>query len=481
MDFLISRIIKTFLTVLVTAAILVGVIFGGIKLVQKFSATETNETKPTNNQQNEPNEETEKPENTSKNPEKVQYFTVKNPGLSTSSTNEPTSITFANNLTKTGLIVAEQEVDLFAELSGKITKIYTPEGSYVKKGQLIAEIGDSTQLKSTVINYNSAIESLRIAENSLYLSSQSGYVDLSTFDNQLRAAKIGLDQTVSQLAAPQQPTTTPTTTPSDDSIVLNQTPLPSELTSNTQSRNTILLAQNQIDLIQKQLRSSELKTNVQLLGLKSQVNQVRSQLELTRLSLDSAKLKAPITGYITALNIDNGSQVGPQAPIATISNLSNILIEASITPEDLLKIQNLPNVSVIVGSREIPGKISYISKTANRISKTLTIRVTPTLDKETILIANTFAKLRFSKNPTELKTPEKAAADNSIKAPISAIRFAESGSQVALINAESKIEFRTVKLSNISNGQANISSGLKSGDKVVIDISKVSEGQTITL
>lgn len=477
MDFLLSRIIKTFLTVLFTAAILVAIIFGGIKLVQKFSAKEVNE--PTDNTQVNNNK-----------PQKVQYFTVKNPGLSNNSNSteeeKPTTIAFNNNLTKTGLIVAEQEVDLFAELSGKITKIYSPEGSYVKKGQIIAEIGDSTQLKSAVINYNSAIESLRIAENSLYLSSQSGYVDLSTFDNQLRAAKIGLDQTVNQLSAPQTSTTNPTTlaqgqTPSDDSIVLNPTPLPSELTSNIQSRNTILLAQNQIDLIQKQLRSSELKTNVQLLGLKSQVNQVRSQLELTRLSLDSAKLKAPITGYITTLNIDNGSQVGPQAPIATISNLNTIVIEASITPEDLLKIQNLPNVSVIVGGREIPGKITYISKTANRISKTLTIRVTPTLDKENTLIANTFAKLRFSKKPTELKSPEQAASENSIKTPISAIRFAESGSQVAIINTENKIEFRTVKLSNISNGQANISSGLKTGDKVVIDINSVSEGQTINL
>ena len=43
----------------------------------------------------------------------------------------------------TGSILANEEVDLRSEISGKITQILFKEGSYVKKGDLLVKINDS--------------------------------------------------------------------------------------------------------------------------------------------------------------------------------------------------------------------------------------------------------------------------------------------------------------------------------------------------
>jgi membrane fusion protein, multidrug efflux system len=51
--------------------------------------------------------------------------------------------TLSNNVQTTGTILANEEVELRSEVSGKITKILFKEGSYVNKGDLLIKINDS--------------------------------------------------------------------------------------------------------------------------------------------------------------------------------------------------------------------------------------------------------------------------------------------------------------------------------------------------
>ena len=48
-----------------------------------------------------------------------------------------------NNVITTGTVLANEEVDLKSEVSGKIVKIAFKEGSRVKKGDLLVKINDS--------------------------------------------------------------------------------------------------------------------------------------------------------------------------------------------------------------------------------------------------------------------------------------------------------------------------------------------------
>lgn len=62
--------------------------------------------------------------------------------------------TFENSLNVSGSIIANEEVDLHTETSGKVTGIFFQEGSYVKKGDLLLKINDAdlqAQLKKAEI------------------------------------------------------------------------------------------------------------------------------------------------------------------------------------------------------------------------------------------------------------------------------------------------------------------------------------------
>jgi len=48
-----------------------------------------------------------------------------------------------NNIVATGSLLANEEVEIRSEVSGKITKIYFREGGNVKKGDLLVKINDS--------------------------------------------------------------------------------------------------------------------------------------------------------------------------------------------------------------------------------------------------------------------------------------------------------------------------------------------------
>ncbi|HSP89253.1 MAG TPA: efflux RND transporter periplasmic adaptor subunit [Ignavibacteriaceae bacterium] len=61
----------------------------------------------------------------------------------------------ANNITTSGTILANEEVELMSEVAGKIVNIFFKEGSSIKKGDLLIKINDSelqAQLEKTKFN-----------------------------------------------------------------------------------------------------------------------------------------------------------------------------------------------------------------------------------------------------------------------------------------------------------------------------------------
>ena len=66
-----------------------------------------------------------------------------------------------NNIITSGTVLANEEVDLKSEVSGKITQIAFKEGSRVKKGDLLIKINDS-ELQAQIRREQFKLECLRI-------------------------------------------------------------------------------------------------------------------------------------------------------------------------------------------------------------------------------------------------------------------------------------------------------------------------------
>lgn len=109
------------------------------------------------------------------------------------------------NVVATGTIESVNEVDVGAQVSGKITKLYVKLGQDVKKGDLIAEIDSTTQLntlntrKAELASYQAQLKAKETAyqvaqsayqrQAKLYQQKATSLDDFNTAKNTLDAAK----------------------------------------------------------------------------------------------------------------------------------------------------------------------------------------------------------------------------------------------------------------------------------------------------
>lgn len=169
---------------ILTIAIILGVVFTGNYIWQKLTYKDLPE---------DPTED---------GPILVNTLEVKFPE-ETEEDEDPSQPKNPSALTKTGFIVADQEVQVYPEISALVKDIKVKEGDTVQKGQVLAVIGDSIQLKSSIASYNAAIASLNTAQQTLQLTAQTSNLSVSTFQNQIRSAETNLIKAQEQLRSNQ--------------------------------------------------------------------------------------------------------------------------------------------------------------------------------------------------------------------------------------------------------------------------------------
>ncbi len=93
-------------------------------------------------------------------------------------------------------------------------------------------------------------------------------------------------------------------------------------------------------------------------------------------SLQTYSVPAPISGVITARNVNPGETVSDQA-LFTVSDLSKVWVELSVFPRDLVRVRlgQTVDVKTLDGGLTGSGKISWISPSGAAATQSLTARV----------------------------------------------------------------------------------------------------------
>lgn len=169
---------------------------------------------------------------------------------------------------------------------------------------------------------------------------------------------------------------------------------------------------------------------------------------------------SPIDGYVTSINVAVGAVASQASAAATIANIDKLEIDTSISEALINKIKVGDKVDVLVSSvsdEPIPGTVTALSPAPAAGSLTYPMKVT--LDNVTAAIKpGMFAEVVITSEKTE----------NVIALPSSAVMI-KSGKTVAVVIENEKISFREVVL-GVDNGDlAEIKSGIKAGDTVVIE------------
>jgi macrolide-specific efflux system membrane fusion protein len=202
-------------------------------------------------------------------------------------------------VTATGSLQPSDYVDVGAQVSGQLEKIYAEVGSVVKKGDLLAEI-DSTVYRATV-------DARRAALKNLQATQQARESDLKLAEQQLqRQQNLARDSATSE-----------------DSL--------------------------------QQAQASVRSAQAQLAAVKAQIEQAESTLRVDETSLKYAQILAPMDGVVVSISLKQGQTINASQSSPTllrIADLSTMTVQTQVSEADVTRLRpGMPVYFTTLGSR----------------------------------------------------------------------------------------------------------------------------------
>ena len=193
---------------------------------------------------------------------------------------------FSKKVDATGEIFATELIDVGAQVSGQIKKLYVKLGDQVKKGDMIASIDSSTQ------------------QNSI----DNKEAQLAIYKAQLESAKVALNIAKTQF---------------DRENAL--------FSKNATSKQEFESAKNTFSA-----NSAKIKE------LEAQIKQTNIELSTARINLGYTKITAPRDGTVVSVQVEEGQTVNANQTTPTIVNiadLSHVKMKMQIAEGDITKIK----------------------------------------------------------------------------------------------------------------------------------------------
>ncbi|MFS0576583.1 efflux RND transporter periplasmic adaptor subunit [Sporosarcina sp. 179-K 3D1 HS] len=336
----------------------------------------------------------------------------------------------------TGTAKAGSDVEVFPKVAGEVIKVEVDNGSFVKKGQVLAKLDDKEQRLAV------EVEKARVqqAENAL-LRAQNGkkqaeknreqsLVSLKQAEGGIEEAKEGRENNVNNLkreienVEQQVEEATRNTERMNklyeeglislqqleqaqsaerqaklglDQLKLKQTQMESEL-SLTNMQTTVEQATLNIEIAEGTIRDSE----VSIKDAQTAVKQAQIALSAAQNRLNDTVITAPVSGRVMAANTKAGEFVTGQQPFLRIISEDLLDVEMTVTADQLMlfEIGDVVSVQFAGQTEKMEGTVTYISPAAdasrlfaidvrvNNPDKTLRPGMVATVSVEEVLVAD---------------------------------------------------------------------------------------------
>ena len=331
-----------------------------------------------------------------------------------------------------GTIKSERDVNVGAQVSGQIKKLHVDLGDQVKQGQLLAEI-DSTTQNNTLRNAEAQVALLQAqlrAKEALYRQAEITFKRQQGLFKLDAASKAELDEAEATLAT----------------------------------------------------------TRADINALQAQIKQANISVDTARVNLGYTRILAPIDGVVTGVIAEEGRTVNAvqSAPtIIKLSRLDSVLIKAQISEADVVRVKpGLPVYFTILGEpqKRYEAKLRAIEPSPESEQVDTSTKTTTTTSSSTTAavyynglfeVPNPDGKLRvamtaqvfivLAKADEVLAIPSSALGKRNKKDDTYAVRVLEGepGSVQRVVD-------RQVKVGLNNRVQAQVLSGLKEGERVVV-------------
>lgn len=301
---------------------------------------------------------------------------------------------FDHYLELQGNVDTKQNIEMYPEMSGILSRVYVKEGDRVSKGQLLASIDDG-----------------------------------------------GLAQQVAQLE-----------------IQLG-------LAKTTFER-------------QKRLWEQKIGSEIQFLQAKTSYEAQQETVNQLKKQLDKTELRAPFSGIVDNVMIEQGSVVAPQSPIFRVINLDDMYIETNVPESYLRDVVVGKNVQIEfpVLDKNIEGEIRQAGNFINPANRTFRIEVAvPNKDK--LIKPNLTARLKINDYTNK----------NAILIPQSIISENAEGEQYVYIlkdkNGDQAVANRVIIKTGKTQGDVvEVLSGIEQNTEIIKEGARsVKDGQTVKI
>ena len=370
-----------------------------------------------------------------------------------------------NNVMASGKVKALNTVDVGAQVSGEVKRLYVEVGDEVKQGDLIAQIDQVTQ-KNSLSNEQASLEQSEAALQSAQAESlskqaslKSAYADLASRQSELKQAQSDFARLQDLVAI--------------DAI--SQQEYDTQATSVETAKAAVANARAAIDTAKAAIATTEANINSQQAALRKS----RTNVSTAEEDLSYTTIRAPISGTVVSITTEQGTTVNANqtAPtLVTLADLSTVRINAQISEADVINVSaGMPAYFNIIGNpdKQYDATLTAIEPAPEQISST----------------SSTDAAIYYVgyvevPNPDRLFRIDMTAqiyiivneAKNTLLVPSTVIqekRAKEKGKSttgkfVRVLRDDGTVEERTVEVGIDNRVNAQILSGLKEGEEVII-------------
>ncbi len=394
-----------------------------------------------------------------------------------------------NNVMASGKVKALNTVDVGAQVSGEVTRLYVEVGDEVQQGDLIAQIDQVTQNntlsneQATLEQSVAAIQSAQAEVLSRQASLKSAQADLISRQSELRQARTDFERLQGLVAI--------------DAISKQE--YDTQATKVETAQAAVASARAAIDTAGAAIATANANVNSQQAALRKSETNVSTAKE----DLSYTTIRAPMSGTVVSVTTEQGTTVNANqtAPtIVTLADLSTVRINAQISEADVINVQaDMPVYFNIIGNPDqkfdsvlkaiepAPETISDTSSTDSaiyyvgyievpntdrrfRIDMTAQVYIIINEAKNTLLIPS--AALQASKpsasaRNTNTSVDKTDTPDNS-KTDLKSAKSNAATATVRVLKADGEVVNQSVTTGINNRVNVQILSGLSEGDKVIL-------------
>lgn len=345
---------------------------------------------------------------------------------------------------------AEETVELRARVEGILQKVYFREGTTIRKGQLLFTI------------------------------------DKRVFEANLQSAKAALAKSVADLAQAKQRTDvlkaqaeladSEATHSKTQQDLARVAPLAKEKAVTELELDAAIAAEKSakanVDAKQANLTNLEASVKYTIERADAEVSAAKARVIQAQLDLSYCDIYSPINGVIGFLQVDAGNLVGrgDATLLATVSLSNPLLVDFNISEVEYLKLTNRDDpgsrakdvrFDLILSDNSIhtePGIFKVLDRTVDPSTGTMKVEASFP-NPSSYLRPGQFARVRVAV----------AEKENAILVPQRAIQELQGAKTVMVVDAQNKVQVRTVRLGDKAENYYIVLEGLNAGERVIVE------------